>query len=412
MQKLIPIILAGLLVFLSDLYVFEAVKLVTANFPQNWHPIISGIYWGWSALTIITLALAILSRGTPPTAFKTYLATVLFIVFAAKLVVMLFLALEDVVRLVRFAVLYFSEDAAGLSQIPRSKVWSLVALVAGFIPFITLIYGIAFGAFRYQVKRVVIKFPNLPPGFHGFKLVQISDLHTGSFSSEGPLRKAVRLINEQEPDVVCFTGDLVNNVADEVQPYIKVLGQIQSKLGVYSVLGNHDYGDYVRWRSSLEKTENLQRLKQSQARMGWRLLMNEHVTLERNGDQIALLGIENWGMKAGFPKYGKMYKAHPGTEKYAFKVLLSHDPSHWEAEINQKYPDVDLMLSGHTHGMQFGVNLPFFKWSPVQYVYKQWSGLYRKGSQYLYVNVGLGYLGYPGRVGFLPEITVLEFHRP
>jgi predicted MPP superfamily phosphohydrolase len=257
----------------------------------------------------------------------------------------------------------------------------------------------------------VLKFPNLPAGFHGFRMLQISDLHTGSFNSDAHLKEAVALINKQEADVVFFTGDLVNNVADELVPYTNVLSQIRGKMGVYSVLGNHDYGDYVRWENDEEKIENLERLKHMQARMGWRLLMNEHVPLERNGDKIALLGIENWGMRAGFPKYGKMYKAYPGSEQYPFKVLLSHDPSHWEGEVLEKYPAIDLMLSGHTHGMQFGVNLPGLKWSPVQYVYKQWSGLYKKGTQNLYVNVGLGFLGYPGRVGFLPEITVFELQK-
>ena len=371
-------------------------------------------YWLLYVVTAITFILASLTRGTPPTPFKTYLASCLLTFFAFKLVVIVFLLLDDGIRLARFIVAKISAGPATASEgikIPRSEFLSKLGLLAGAIPFTALIYGMVKGAFQYQVKKVVIKAPNLPAGFHGFKMVQFSDLHAGSFRNDAPLRRAVRIINSQEADIVCFTGDLVNNVADEVQPYIPVLGQIRGKLGVFSVLGNHDYGDYVSWSTRTAKLENLERLKHSHARMGWRLLMNEHLPLERNGDQIALLGIENWGMRAGFPKYGKMYKAYPGSEKYPFKVLLSHDPSHWDGEVNLKYPDIDLMISGHTHGMQFGVNLPGFKWSPVQYVYKQWSGLYKKGSQYLYVNVGLGFLGYPGRVGFLPEITLFEFQR-
>src|SRR5690606_36945462 len=214
---------------------------------------------------------------------------------------------------------------------------------------------------------------------------------------------AVDLINAQQPDVIFFTGDLVNNVADEVEPYIPVLGQLHATKGVFSVLGNHDYGDYVRWPGRLAKIENLERLKQAHARMGWKLLVNQHVKLNRHGEEIAVIGVENWGNRAGFPKYGKLYKAHQGTENSPFKVLLSHDPSHWHGEVTTSFPDIDLTLSGHTHGMQFGINLPFFRWSPVQYVYKQWSGLYRHKHQFLYVNVGLGFLGYPGRVGFRPE---------
>ena len=339
----------------------------------------------------------------------------LFIVFSAKLLIALILMAEDLTRIIRWGIAYLqaepSTGADNLLMVNRKTWVSYLALIFGGIPFLALIYGMIKGAFHYQVKKVIIRSSNLPAGFQGFKMVQISDLHTGSFQTDKPLRKAVKLINEQHADVVFFTGDLVNNVADEVQPFIPVLGQLSGKLGVFSVLGNHDYGDYVRWPSSLSKIENLELLKHSHARMGWRLLLNENVVLERNGDKIALLGVENWGNRAGFPKYGKLYKAYAGTENIPFRILLSHDPSHWDGEVNKNYPGIDLMLSGHTHGMQFGINLPAFKWSPVQYVYKQWSGLYKKGTQYLYVNVGLGFLGYPGRVGFLPEITVFELQQ-
>ncbi|MBK0404092.1 metallophosphoesterase [Adhaeribacter sp. BT258] len=408
MQKLTTIFLAGLLIFLVDLYVFQAVRLVMQELPGTGQAAITGLFWGWSAFTFITLVLALLSRGTPPTPFRTYWATVLFIVFASKLVVILFLFLEDTLRLMLWLIPDFPGDSTAGTTPLRSPTWSKVALLAGAIPFTAFIYGMAFGAFHYKIKHILLTFPNLPPAFQGFKMVQISDLHTGSFSTRKPLEKAVKLINAQQADVVFFTGDLVNNVATEVEPYIPVLGQLRAKEGVFSVLGNHDYGDYVRWPNRLAKIENLERLKHTHARMGWRLLINEHVKLERNGEKIGILGVENWGNRAGFPKYGKLYKAHQGTEELPFKVLLSHDPSHWDGEVNTKFPDVDLMLSGHTHGMQFGFNFKFFRWSPVQYVYKQWSGLYRKGSQYLYVNVGLGFLGYPGRVGFRPEITVFE----
>ena len=213
---------------------------------------------------------------------------------------------------------------------------------------------------------------------------------------------------EQKPDLILFTGDLVNNRADEMEGYVDIFNKLQAPYGVYSTLGNHDYGDYVRWDSEAEKSANLEKLKQVHADMGWRLLMNEHVVIEKGEEKIALLGIENWSAKSNFPKYGNLARAYDGASNLPFKILMSHDPSHWDAEVRSRYSDIDLMLSGHTHGMQFGVELPGFKWSPVQYVYEQWAGLYEKDAQKLYVNRGYGFIGYPGRVGILPEITVLD----
>ena len=216
------------------------------------------------------------------------------------------------------------------------------------------------------------------------------------------------MVLAEKPDLILFTGDLVNDLATEMEDYMDVFERIRAPMGVYSTLGNHDYGDYVWWNSPEEKAANLERVKQIHGELGWRLMMNEHVALERGGDKIALLGIENWSAKARFPRHGKMNLAYPGSEKYAFKILMSHDPSHWDAEVRPKYPDIDLTLAGHTHGFQFGVEVPGFRWSPVQYVYDQWAGLYESGKQKLYVNRGYGFIGYPGRVGILPEITVIE----
>jgi predicted MPP superfamily phosphohydrolase len=302
------------------------------------------------------------------------------------------------------------DTAEGGTPITRSQFLSGLALVVAGIPFVAFIWGMLRGATAYQVKRVTLRFPNLPASFDGFKVLQISDLHTGSFSSSEPLERAVRMINKQGADLIFMTGDLVNNVATEVETHIDTLAKIQSKLPKLSILGNHDYGDYVQWPSPEAKRANLARLAQNHAKIGWRLLLDESHTIERDGEKIAVLGVQNWGAQMRFPKYGNLPKAHAASGDAPFKILLSHDPSHWEGEV-LNYPDIDLTLSGHTHGMQFGVNLPFFKWSPVQYVYKQWAGLYNRGQQYLYVNTGLGYLGYPGRVGFLPEITVFELRR-
>jgi len=219
----------------------------------------------------------------------------------------------------------------------------------------------------------------------------------------------VRKVLEQQPDIILFSGDLVNDRATEMQEYMDIFRELKAPMGVFSTFGNHDYGDYASWpQNGISKQQNLINLARVHADLGWKLLMNEHVVLERDGQQIALLGIENWSAKARFPKYGKMAEAYKDTQQYPFKILMSHDPSHWDAEVRPKYPDVDLTLSGHTHGMQFGVEIPGFKWSPVQYVYKQWAGLYEEGKQKLYVNRGFGFIGYPGRVGILPEITLIE----
>jgi hypothetical protein len=271
-----------------------------------------------------------------------------------------------------------------------------------------LVYGMK-NRYRYKLTRVKLSLKNLPDEFKGLRIIQISDIHSGSFDDPAAVSEGVEAIMSENPDLILFTGDLVNDRADEVVPYLQVFNQLKAPLGVYSVLGNHDYGDYVRWSSEEEKKRNLERLKQHHADLGWRLLVNEHVLLERNRQQIALIGIENWGAR-GFTKYGDMKKAVAGLENsdVPVKILLSHDPSHWEAEVRKDYRDIALTLSGHTHGMQFGIDIPGFKWSPVQYIYKQWAGLYHEEDQYLYVNRGYGFIGYQGRLGVLPEITLIE----
>ncbi|MHC2990986.1 DNA mismatch repair protein MutT [Pontibacter sp. HJ8] len=407
MQRYFSIGVVLFILFLVDFYVFQAIKTVTQGLTISAQRIIYVLYWTVFGITAITFLLASLTRGTPPDAYKTYLASTLFIIFASKLVVVLFLFVDDALRLGKIVINHASSSGPAYDP-SRSKFINQMGLLVAAVPFTAFIYGMVKGAYDYRVKRVTLHFPNLPKAFDGFKMLQISDLHTGSFNSAEPLKEAVRLINQQEADLVFFTGDLVNNVATELTDHLDTLKEIKSRNGVFSVLGNHDYGDYVAWESNEAKTRNLQTLIESHGKMGWQILMNENRLIEKDGEHIAVLGVENWGAKARFPKYGNLSKAYSGAENSPFKVLLSHDPSHWDAEINQKYPDIDLTLSGHTHGMQFGVNIPGLKWSPVQYVYDQWAGLYKQGKQYLYVNTGLGFLGYPGRVGFLPEITVFE----
>ena len=407
-----------LLLFLAaEWYGFQAIRTAFHNSAPVARKTAGYLYWLITALAWGLGIWAMATRGQGHAPYKAYLATTLLALLVAKLVILLFLFPEDLVRGVRWMAQRFTSRSAGTPgpAITRSEFLSKAALVVAAVPFVSLIWGVLKGATDYRVKRVTLRFPNLPASFDGFKLLQISDLHTGSFASTEPLKRAVALINQQNADLVVMTGDLVNNIATEVEDHIDTLAQIQSKLPKLSVLGNHDYADYVDWSQqggAAAKAANLARLKQNHAKIGWNLLLDEARTIERDGEKISILGVQNWGAAMRFPKYGNLAKAHAAADPSApFKILLSHDPSHWDAQVRPEFSDVDLTLSGHTHGMQFGVNLPFFKWSPVQYVYKQWAGLYQQGKQYLYVNTGLGYIGYPGRVGFLPEITVFELRR-
>ena len=412
-----------LLVIVAEAYSFVAVRTALNFSTPASRRGFTICYW---LLTLALWGLAIWGIGhrndnDKSVAFTSrYLLSGLLLVLAAKLVVLLPMLLEDLTRLGRWAVLALG--GAGRSggagshagePIPRSVFVSRLALVLGALPLGAIVWGMVKGKTDYQVRRLTLRYPNLPVEFDGFKVLQISDLHTGSFDGNlEPLRRAVRLINAQQADLVVMTGDLVNNVATEVEPHIEELAAIRSKDGlpIFSILGNHDYGDYVQWPSREAKAANLQRLQQNHARIGWRLLMDETHTIRRGTAELAVLGVQNWSSHPSFPKHGNLPKAHAASGNAPFKLLLSHDPSHWLAQVVD-YPDIDLMLAGHTHGMQFGVNLPHLKWSPVQYAYPQWAGLYTQGRQQLYVNVGLGYLGFPGRVGFLPEITLLELRR-
>ncbi len=399
-------------VLLAEWYGYQATRTLTQHLDAGPRRALAAGYW---LLTLGVWALAYwagTTRNTGHTVLKTYLMSLPLLFLAAKLVMLLPFLGEDVVRLARRALTAAGapSGAPEVPAIPRSEFLAKVALGLGAVPFVALLWGMVRGATDYQVRRVVLKFPNLPPAFDGFKVLQISDLHTGSFNSVEPLQRAVRFINAQKADLILMTGDLVNNRATEVEPHIPALAGIQSELPIFSSLGNHDYGDYVRWPSPAAKQANLERLMQNHAKIGWTLMNDTSHTIERGGDRIAVLGVQNWSSHPNFPKHGNLPRAHAASGDAPFKILLSHDPSHWEAQVLD-YPDIDLTLSGHTHGMQFGLNLPGLKWSPVQYSYKQWAGLYEQGRQKLYVNVGLGYLGYPGRVGFLPEITVFELRR-
>jgi predicted MPP superfamily phosphohydrolase len=401
------------LMVLLDLYIFQAVKIIAQPAEGRTRMIIYGAYWVISiGAIVVLLILPYLHFAHQEKILRTTIFAIILGMFIAKLIAALFLFIDDIRRGIQWIVERFAgaNDATQGGKeggITRSVFLSWAGMLAGGGIFATLLNGFG-NKYRYQVKRVPLNYSNLPPSFRGLKIVHISDIHSGSLTDKKAVLKGIEKIMQQKPDLILFTGDLVNNIAGEMEGYMDVFNKLEAPMGVYSTLGNHDYGDYVHWNSADEKRENLERLKQVHAELGWRLLMNEHVVLEKGEDKIALLGIENWSAKARFPKYGNMEKAYDGADAYPFKILLSHDPSHWDAEVRRKYPDIDLMLSGHTHGMQFGVELPGFKWSPVQYVYEQWAGLYEMDAQKLYVNRGYGFIGYPGRVGILPEITVLE----
>ncbi len=399
---------------LLDIYVFQAVKIIAHPAGNRTKTIIYAGYWILSiAAIIVLLILPYLHFAHQARILRTTIFAIILGLFIAKLIAALFFFIDDIRRGIQWtAGKFFSRNTAGENlqegeRISRSVFLSWAGMIAGGGLFATLMNGFG-NKYQYQVKKIPLSYSNLPEAFKGLKIVHISDIHSGSLMDKKAVLKGVEKILQEKPDLILFTGDLVNNTANEMEGYMDVFSKLNAPLGVYSTLGNHDYGDYVQWGTVEEKKTNLERLKQIHGELGWRLLMNEHIVLERGEDKIALLGIENWSAKARFPKYGNMEKAHAGTDAYPFKILLSHDPSHWDAEVRTKYSDIDLMLSGHTHGMQFGVELPGFKWSPVQYVYEQWAGLYEKEAQKLYVNRGYGFIGYPGRVGILPEITVLE----
>ena len=279
------------------------------------------------------------------------------------------------------------------------------------IPFASLLVGMIRGKYNYKVLHYALEFDDLPEAFDGFTLTQISDIHSGSFDNAKKVNYGIDLINQQQSDVILFTGDIVNNKAEELLPWKAAFGRLKAKEGVYSVLGNHDYGDYVEWGSREEKAANLQLLFDTQKEMGFKLLLNETHFIEKGGQRLALVGVENWG-KGGFKKAGDLEKAIEEVKADDFKVLLSHDPSHWEAQVLPHPYPFHLTLSGHTHGMQFGIEIPgWFKWSPVKWRYKQWAGLYQENKQWINVNRGFGFLGYPGRVGIWPEITVISLKR-
>ena len=391
-----------------DFYAFQALKTVTKS------PVAYWIYW---ILTLAVIGNFVyhyygFNRSDGFSHGHGYAFAFLVTLGVPKLILLGFMFGEDVVR---WLVYGYQNDARvspdGGTFMGRRKFVSQLALGVAAIPFASFLYGIYRGKYNFRVINYTLHFDDLPDAFDGFKLTQISDIHSGSFDNPKKVDYAIDLINEQSADVIVFTGDMVNNKADEMIPYKDMFKRLNAKDGMYSVLGNHDYGDYVRWESEELKEQNLQKLKDIQQEIGFDLLLNEHRLIERDGERIAIVGVENWG-KGGFKKAGDLEKAISDLRSDDFRVLLSHDPSHWEAEVVDHKDHFHLTLSGHTHGMQFGIEIPgLFKWSPVKWRYKQWAGIYEKVGQFINVNRGFGYLAFPGRVGIWPEISVIELKK-
>jgi uncharacterized protein len=381
------------LFLVGDMYFYQVVTTLTQN------PTIHLGYWLTDVLLIagMTGVILLLRAGKNVQPYVAGLMTAILLLFVPKLFTTPILMAEDILRLFR-----------GFP--PRSVYVAEAALALAGLLFVAILFGITRGKHFYRVKRETLYFPDLPEAFDGFTITQISDVHSGSFSDSKGVQKGLDLAASQNSDLLLFTGDLVNNMASEMDPWISSFAKLKAPYGKYSVLGNHDYGDYMRWESKDAKAANLDRLKEVHEEIGFNLLLNDAVTIKKHGESISLIGVENWG-KGGFHKYGDLIKATADVPGNAFKILMSHDPSHWDEVTVGHHQHVHLTLAGHTHGMQFGIELFGLKWSPIKYFYKQWAGLYSRGGKYLYVNRGFGFHGLKGRIGMWPEITVLTLKR-
>jgi len=401
------VILCALFLFI-EFYSYQAIRtLIKLRWVLVSYQIISLLL-----LIFIIYSFTQFDRSVGQTKQTMFTMGLMLLVYVPKIVITLVLLGEDVFRLGAGAINYFIDNPSNTSVFPsRRKFISQIGLGLAAVPFLSLIYGIFEGKYNFKVIKQTVFFPDLPDAFDGFRITQISDVHSGSFDNPDKINYAIDLINEQEADMILFTGDIVNTHAKEMHPWLETFKRIKDyKYGKFSVLGNHDYGEYVTWPSEKEKDENFKEIKSLYGQIGFSLLLNEHTYIQKGDDKIALIGVENWGQN--FKKAGDLNKASQNVHQDDFKVLMSHDPSHWEYEIKNHPKNFHLTLSGHTHGMQFGIEIPgYFKWSLAQYIYKQWAGLYENVGRYVYVNRGFGFHAYPGRVGIMPEITVIELKK-
>lgn len=424
------VVFNSIILVILDFYIFKGLRATRMKFPKS--PAFSWLWWGYSLFLLAAIFISIYTNI--PLAIRSIILVVFFMTFISKFIFSLILLMDDMrrggvwLKRILFPVKSRKEVLAQkmtspdaekgkpllperpVKGITRSEFLTKAGILVASAPMVPLSWGMISGAYDYRVRRQKIYLPELPQAFDGLRIAQISDVHSGSFYNKKAVQGGVEMLLAEKPDMVFVTGDMVNNLANEMRDYQDIFAKIQAPLGVFSVLGNHDYGDYHFGREdSPAKVKNLLNLIETQKIMGWDLLMNEHRSIAVGNEKIAIVGVENWGT-GRFPKHGRLQEALAGTEEFPVKLLLSHDPSHWRAEVLPQ-SNVDVTFSGHTHGMQFGVRTEHLKWSPVQYLYKEWAGLYREGEQQLYVNTGFGFLGYPGRVGILPEITVFELIR-
>ncbi len=408
LKTMIRWILLIFFVLLIEVYAFQAFKTITRT------------RWILLAYQITSIAIVLyiiynvsqFDRSTGQNKQTLLTIGLLLLTFIPKLVLTFVLFGEDMYRVAVACIRYFTTTHDNGDFLPnRRKFISQLALGLAAIPLASLIYGMYKGRYNFRVLKSVITFDDLPASFDGFKILHISDIHSGSFDNAEKINYAIDLINEQEMDILLFTGDIVNTHAKEMLPWIETFKRIKTpKFGKFSVLGNHDYGEYVTWKSNKEKLQNFEAIKNLHPQIDFKLLLNESVSIKNNTDEIQLVGVENWGHN--FKQAGDLTLASKNVTAQDFKILMSHDPSHWEYEVKKHPKNFQLTLSGHTHGMQFGIEIPgFFRWSPVQYVYKQWAGLYEQYNRYIYVNRGFGFHAYPGRVGIWPEITVIELKK-
>ena len=401
-MNMVYIILIGIFIIYFLLTFYASRSLKTLKVPR-W---VEWLFWLITIGVVIHLLYHWFCRGKVVwSAPQQYAIAGLLTWLIICLFVTLPLLLEDITRLIK-AIFRKPTNAPRIPS--RRKFVSTLGWGLAAIPFASILYSIFKGKYNYKVWKYTLYFDNLPKAFDGYRITQISDIHCGSFDNYEKIRYGVDLINSQKSDVILFTGDLVNNLANEVQNWKSLFATLQAPDGVFSIMGNHDYGDYSSWETPEAKQQNLEHLFQLQKQMGWQLLLNEHCYLERNGEKIALIGVENWG-HGRFSKYGDLNKAMEGVNTEDFKILMSHDPTHWQEVVLPENKDIQLTLSGHTHGMQCGIEIPgWLKWSPSQYIYKYWGGMYEEGGKYLNVNRGFGYHAFPGRLGVWPEITVIE----
>jgi len=405
-----------LIVLGLDIYLWSSIRRSLSDLSHPMAVVMRILYWFPLAMLIgasVTMFFIHFSYWRP--SIRIWVFGIIVLAYASKLIPVFLLILADLLRLVKFTWRFTSHQTMPVPTakrgISRSRFLRYTGFLGGGIVFSSMLAGMVKWVYDFRIHRVKVPLSGLPSSFSGYRIVQISDLHLGSWSSDKPLQEAVGLINSLNPDLVVFTGDLVNYQTNEVDGFGDSLLDIQAPDGVVAILGNHDYGDYMMWDDEKDKTRNMDDLVGFYDKLGWRLLRNESLVISRGKDAMGIIGVENWGANLRFPRKGDLAAAQkhlPGT--VAARVLLSHDPTHWQHIVSRRNPEIGLTLSGHTHGMQMGIETKQFRWSPAQYMYRYWAGLYRKEftNQYLYVNRGLGHIGYPGRIGILPEITLLE----